>query len=346
MQLLRARGIESEARIPFASLLELIRPALGMVELIPGPQAVALESALALRPATAQERFAVGAATLSLLAAYAEGGPLAVIIDDAQWLDDSSAQALLFAFRRLLADPIAVLLAIREGEPSLLDGADLPTLQIGGLSRQETTILLDRIAPDVAVRLHEATAGNPLAVLELGSDASELALAPEGAPLLVSARVSDAFLRRAGNSTMRRGGRWCWRRPATPAISLCSSAPRVISRSIWGHCPRPRTQGWCSCGTGRSSSAIRSRARRSTPTPPPRSGARPIARWPPPCPIGTSTAALGTWPLQRWAQTRPPRVRSNRPAIALGDAARTRLPPWRSNAPQDWPPSTSDAGTC
>jgi hypothetical protein len=53
-----------------------------------------------------------------------------------------------------------------------------------------------------------------------------------------------------------------------------------------------------------------------------------------------------TWPLQRWAQTRPPRVRSNRPAIALGDAARTRLPPWRSNAPHDWPPSTSDAGTC
>jgi DNA-binding CsgD family transcriptional regulator len=198
MQLLRARGVESEARIPFASLFELVRPALGMIELIPAPQAVALEGALALRPATAQERFAVGAATLSLLAAYAERRPLAVIIDDAQWLDDSSAQALLFAFRRLLADPIAVLLAIRDGESSLLDGADLPTLQISGLSRQDTTILLDGIAPEAAVRLYAATAGNPLALLELASDASEVVLAPEGAPLLVSASVSEAFLRRVG----------------------------------------------------------------------------------------------------------------------------------------------------
>ena len=133
MQLLRARGIESEAQIPFASLLELIRPALALLENIPEPQAVALEGALALRPGPAQERFAVGAATLSLLAAYAEQGPVVVLLDDAHWLDDSSAQALLFAFRRLVADPIAVLIAVREGEPSLLDGADLPTLRIGGL---------------------------------------------------------------------------------------------------------------------------------------------------------------------------------------------------------------------
>src|SRR5579884_1297046 len=70
MRVLRARGIESEAQIPFASLLELLRPALVMLEQIPRPQAIALEAALALRPAHAQERFAVGAATLSLLAAY------------------------------------------------------------------------------------------------------------------------------------------------------------------------------------------------------------------------------------------------------------------------------------
>ena len=72
MPLLRARGIESEAQIPFAALLELLRPALTLLEQIPERQAVALESALALRPGAGQERFAVGAATLSLLAAYAE----------------------------------------------------------------------------------------------------------------------------------------------------------------------------------------------------------------------------------------------------------------------------------
>jgi DNA-binding CsgD family transcriptional regulator len=198
MQILRARGIESEAQIPFASLLELVRPALPMVERLPEPQAVALENALALRRGPAQERFAVGAATLSLLAAYAEQGPVAVFVDDAQWLDGSSSQALLFAVRRLVADPIAILIAVRDGEPSLLDGADLPTLRIGGLTRDEAASLLAGLAPEAASRLHGATAGNPLALLELAADTHDLMLAPEGAPVLVSARISRAFLRRAG----------------------------------------------------------------------------------------------------------------------------------------------------
>ena len=108
--------------------------ALLALERIPEPQASALESALALRPGAAHDRFAVGAGTLSLLAAYAEAAPVIVLIDDAQWLDVPSAQALLFAFRRLIADPIAVFVAVREGEPSFLDDADLPVLPIGGLS--------------------------------------------------------------------------------------------------------------------------------------------------------------------------------------------------------------------
>src|SRR5580692_7146825 len=184
-----------------------------MLGKIPGPQAAAMESALALRPGHGHERFAVGAATLSLLAAYAEEAPVAMVIDDAHWLDGSSAQALLFAFRRLVADPIAVLIAVREGEPSLLDGADLPTLRVGGLSSEEAAILVrglvpgglapgglapGGLAPDAVARLYGATAGNPLALLELAPDAQDLALAPEGAPVLVSARISRAFLRRAG----------------------------------------------------------------------------------------------------------------------------------------------------
>ncbi len=196
MRVLSARGIESEAQIPFASLLELLRPALAMRDRIPEPQAVALEGALALRRGPAQERFAVGAATLSLLAAYAEEGPVAVLVDDAHWLDRSSAQALLFAFRRLVADPIAVLIAVREGDPSLLDGADLPTLHLAGLTSGEAATLLPGLTPAAAERLHGATAGNPLALIELAADARDLALAPEGAPVLVSARISRAFLRR------------------------------------------------------------------------------------------------------------------------------------------------------
>lgn len=206
MRLLRARGTESEALLPFGSLLELIRPVLGLLESIPGPQAAALEAALALRPGAAQDRFAIGAATLSLLAACAEQTPVLVLVDDAQWLDSASGQALRFAFRRLVADPIAVLTAVREDEPSLIDSTDLPALRISGLTRDEAAELVPGLAPEAARRLYAATAGNPLALLELAPDAPDLVLAPEGASVIVSAKVSRAFLQRAdtlGSATRR-----------------------------------------------------------------------------------------------------------------------------------------------
>jgi hypothetical protein len=96
----------------------------------------------------------------------------------------------------MVADPIAVLVAVREGEPSLLDGADLPILRIGGLSLDEAARLAPELSPAAVRRLHQATAGNPLALRELAGDAGDLMLAPEGAPAMVSARISRAFLRR------------------------------------------------------------------------------------------------------------------------------------------------------
>ncbi|MGZ4353034.1 MAG: ATP-binding protein [Gaiellaceae bacterium] len=199
MRVLRARGVPSEAQIPFAGLFELLRPALGCLDRIPAPQASALESALALRPAQAEDRFAVGAATLSLLAAYAETEPLAVLVDDVHWLDGSSADALLFAVRRLLAEPIAVLLTAREGERSLLDGAGLTSLRLEGLDADAAELLLRREAPDAgadaAARLHRETAGNPLALLELARERlPELAL---DAPVPVVTSVAEAYLHRA-----------------------------------------------------------------------------------------------------------------------------------------------------
>ncbi len=191
MRVLRARGVESEAAVPFSGLLELLRPALGALERIPAPQAAALGGALALRPGSGGDRFAVGAATLSLLAAQAEAGPTVVLVDDAHWLDASSADALRFALRRLLADPIAVVLAVRAGEPSLLDGADLPVLTLGGLDREASGALLARLgSPAGADRLHAATAGNPLALLELVTRADDV-VAVGPAPL--PERLADAF---------------------------------------------------------------------------------------------------------------------------------------------------------
>jgi DNA-binding CsgD family transcriptional regulator len=197
MRLLRARGIESEAQVPFGGLLELLRPALSSLDSIPRPQAAALEGALALRPASAQNRFAVGAATLSLLAVYAESEPLLVLVDDAHWLDASSAEALLFAVRRLVADPIAVVLAARSDEPSLLVEADLPMLQLEGLDRGAAGELVGGVAADVADRLYRATAGNPLALLELGPEMQRADSMPPHAPLPISASVAESFLRRS-----------------------------------------------------------------------------------------------------------------------------------------------------
>ena len=113
-----ARGVEGEASIPFAGLLELLRPVLEHVEALPAPQAAALRAALALGPGVGGERLVIGAATLGVLASVAEERPLCVLLDDAQWIDQPSAEALLFAARRLLADPVAIVVALRSGEAS------------------------------------------------------------------------------------------------------------------------------------------------------------------------------------------------------------------------------------
>jgi DNA-binding CsgD family transcriptional regulator len=204
MKVLRARGVQSEAHIPFAGLFELLRPALPRIDAIPEPQAAALGSALALRPGSTDDRFAVGAATLSLLAEHADSAPVAVFVDDAQWLDGSSADAMLFAFRRLIADPVAVVLTVRDGEPSLLDGADLATLRLQGLDRAAAADLLRQqagrpLGQDTADRLHRETGGNPLALLELGAERMRTGDLTPDAPLAAGTSVAAVYLSRFHN---------------------------------------------------------------------------------------------------------------------------------------------------
>jgi DNA-binding CsgD family transcriptional regulator len=201
MRVLRARGVQTETHIPFAGLFELLRPALGSLHQVPGPQAAALQGALALRPARSQDRFAIGAATLSLLAAFAESAPVAVLVDDAHWLDGSSAASLLFAIRRLVADPVAVVLTIREGESSLLDDTDLPTLRLTGLDRSAATELLrqrlsEPVSAELADQLHRQTGGNPLALVELGEQRRVLDDLALGGPLVVATRVASVYAQR------------------------------------------------------------------------------------------------------------------------------------------------------
>src|SRR5947207_4900447 len=116
-RVLRTAGVEAESDLAFAGLHGLLRPIVDQLrEALPETQAAALEGALGLAPSLGSDRFLVSAATLSLLAAAAEEGPLVCLIDDAQFLDVASAEALVFTARRLEAEPVAILFAAREGE--------------------------------------------------------------------------------------------------------------------------------------------------------------------------------------------------------------------------------------
>jgi DNA-binding CsgD family transcriptional regulator len=166
---LRASGVESESQLAFSALSDLFRPIAHRIPEIPEPQAAALAGALAIGPPVAADRFTVCAATLSLLAAAAERTPLVAVLDDAHWADGSSLEALLFAARRLDAEDVALVFAVRDGIPSPLDAAGLPELRLDGLGREAAHQLLGRAgaAPAVADELWAAMAGNPLALLEV-----------------------------------------------------------------------------------------------------------------------------------------------------------------------------------
>ncbi len=171
MTVARAFGVESEAELQFSGLLELLRPFLEHLPRIPPQQAKALRSALGLCEPEAHDRFTIGAATLSLLAAAAESNPLLVLVDDVQWLDCATTEALLFATRRLVRDSAAIVFAVRDGEGRGFDPPGIDRLELAGLTADEAASLLSccdgqAVEPEIAERLWEATRGNPLALLE------------------------------------------------------------------------------------------------------------------------------------------------------------------------------------
>lgn len=203
MRVLSGGGVESEAQLPFAALHQLVRPVLDHVEELPRPQADALRGALGLA-AGGGDRFLVSLAVLSLLSEAAEHGPLLCLVDDAQWLDDASADALVFVARRLDAEGIALLFAAREGETRHFEAPGLPKLRLGGLDHAAAAQLINRhagvaLSPEVRDRLVTETGGNPLALLELSPALSKAQLSGVEAllgPIPVSARVEHAFLAR------------------------------------------------------------------------------------------------------------------------------------------------------
>ena len=125
MTVLRCVGIEAEHELPFAGVQQLVRPCLRLIDRLPPPQQAALAGALGLSADPVEDRFLVSLGLLSLLAESCEDRPTLCCIDDAQWLDQPSAEALVFAVRRLEAEPMAVVIAVREGEERRFDAPGL-----------------------------------------------------------------------------------------------------------------------------------------------------------------------------------------------------------------------------
>jgi DNA-binding CsgD family transcriptional regulator len=172
-RVLHYTAVESEAELPFAGLQALLGPLLDRLPEIPEPQARAVRAALALEWIAATNSLAVYAGALSLFGVAAERVPLLVVVDDAHWVDRPSAQALTFAARRLTAESLALLFAVREGEGTDL-GVALPTVEVEPLEVAASMELLrerfgSAIAAKVARHLAEATGGNPLALLEVAA---------------------------------------------------------------------------------------------------------------------------------------------------------------------------------
>jgi len=202
LRVVRGAGVEPEMGLAFAGLHQLCGPALDRLARLPGPQRAALETAFGLQAGPAPDRFLVGLAVLSLLSQAAGEQPLVCVVDDAQWLDQASAQVLAFAARRLATESVLVLFAARE------PGADLrglPELVVQDLGAADARELLDsalRWPTDDRVRdqIVAETRGNPLALVELPRGLSPAELAggfrlPAVLPL--PGRIEQEFDRRA-----------------------------------------------------------------------------------------------------------------------------------------------------
>ncbi|HSE70339.1 MAG TPA: AAA family ATPase [Nocardioidaceae bacterium] len=172
MSVLRTQGIESEAPLPFAALQRLLRPAMAAADRLPEPQARALRVAFGEEAGGDTDRFLLFLGTLNLLSEVSGERPVLAVVDDAHWLDEASAAALLFVARRLQVEPVALLFAARTGDVRTFESGDLRALDLAGLDRAGVTALLAErvgapISPEVGAELLASTGGNPLALVEL-----------------------------------------------------------------------------------------------------------------------------------------------------------------------------------
>src|SRR3954447_14491300 len=200
----QVNGVQAEMELPFAGIHQLCAPLLDQLGALPQPQQDALNVALGLASGDVPDRFLVGLAVLGLLSAASEERPLLCLVEDSQWLDDASGLILGFIARRLLAESVAIVVAVRE--PNARHDFDgLPELLLRGLGEEDAHTLLMRAVPGrlddrVRDRIVAETRGNPLALLDLPRSMSAAELAG-GFELLVATDLprplEDHYLLRA-----------------------------------------------------------------------------------------------------------------------------------------------------
>jgi DNA-binding CsgD family transcriptional regulator len=255
-RVVRAVGAEAEAELPFAGLHELVGPVVGLIQGLPEPQSKALQAALALEETESLDRFSVYAATLGLLAAAAADRPVLCVLDDAHWLDQASAEALVFAARRIAHDPIAMLFAVRDPAEAAFGAPGLSELRLEGLTLAAAKALLaasaSSLLPAVVDRLLETAGGNPLALLEFAASATQTE--EGGQPLPVSEAVERAFLVRASRLSA----------PARRALLLAAAGDPGDPQGLWAALESEQVSGDPLAEAERAGLVVRGRRLRFT----------------------------------------------------------------------------------
>ncbi|MFE5109426.1 ATP-binding protein [Streptomyces sp. NPDC056663] len=200
LRMLRVEGIESEMELAFGGLHHAFLPVLNFLDRLPGPQAAAMKSIFGLTDDVVPNRLTISLAVLTMLSEIAEEGPLLCLIDDAQWLDQPSVAVFTFAARRLRAEGIVMIFAVRGGDHGP-EVEGLPRLLLEGLDRAAAAELVPGLPPYVVDRIIEESQGNPLALIELTAALTPAQRFGQLSPLPLSeattrptSRIQDAFL--------------------------------------------------------------------------------------------------------------------------------------------------------
>ncbi|MFK0158502.1 AAA family ATPase [Streptomyces sp. NPDC090493] len=205
-EIMRFDAVESEVELGFAALHQLVRPRLDQLPKLPEPQRAALCQVFGIEERTSPpDRFLVGLAALGLLAVRTDDRPLLCLVDDAHWLDEESAAVLAFVARRLYADSVAMVFAVRDEMNRVDHLGSLPELAVTSLDPEAAGRLLESVVsgvldPDVRGRVVASTGGNPLALIEAARELSTGQLsgaAPLPEPVPLGRALERIYLREA-----------------------------------------------------------------------------------------------------------------------------------------------------